>query len=142
MRLALTAPFASLMLLAPLAVGTAGVVGGCRGTKPPYDVAADPYAPTQVQIADKRLEGKLRFNPPVAQRDEAGLLFVSIPVRAATNRPQIVQYRFRFFDAGGIPLPGGEYQTATLESNTFGRIQGNSTSPRAESYQVEIRSAR
>ena len=118
------------------------VLAGCSRTKAPYDVTADPYLPTQVQIADKSLANRLAFQPPRAARDDAGLLYITVPVRAATNRRQIIQYRFTFFDETGRPLPGGAFQTQTLESNTFANIQGNSTSPSADSYQVEIRESR
>lgn len=117
-------------------------LAGCNRTKAPYNVNADPYLPEQVQVADRRLAGRLAFQNPRADRDEAGLLFVTVPVRAATNRPQIIQYRVTFFDETGRPLPGGEYKRQDLESNTFAYLQGTSTSPRADSYQVEIRQAR
>ena len=65
------------------------VLAGCSRTKAPYDVTADPYLPTQVQIADKSLANRLAFQPPRAARDDAGLLYITVPVRAATNRRQI-----------------------------------------------------
>ena len=134
-------PPAALVALS-VALGAVAGTAGCKRTKAPYDVNADPYLPAQVQIADKGLARKLAFQNPRADRDEANLLHVTVPVRAATNRPQIVQYRFTFFDETGRPLPGGEYRTETLESNTFAYLQGNSTTPQAADYQVEIRPAR
>lgn len=124
------------------AAGLAGSLAGCQRVKRPYQATADPYARGQIQLAEKRLEGKMAFEPARTNRDDAGLLYVTVPARAATNRPQIVQYRFTFLDETGRPLPGGEYQTVTLESNTTSYLQGNSTSPRADDFQIEIRTAR
>lgn len=124
------------------AIGLAGSLAGCQRVKRPYEATADPYELGQVQLADKELEGRLAFDPARANRDEAGLLHVTIPARATHSRPQIVQYRFTFFDEAGQPLPGGEYRTVTLESNTNSYLRGNSTSPRADDFQVEIRLAR
>lgn len=124
------------------AIGLAGSLAGCQRVKRPYDATGDPYARNQIQLADKELEGRLAFEPPRISRDDAGLMYVTVPARAATNRPQIVNYRFTFFDESGRPLPGGEYQRADLESNTTSFLQGNSTSPRAKDFQIEIRLAR
>lgn len=124
------------------AIAMAGSLAGCQRVKRPYGATADPYELGQIQLADKELEGRLAFDPARASRDESGLLHVTVPARAAVSRPQIVQYRFRFFDETGRPLPGGEYQTVTLESNTNSFLQGNSTSPRADDFQVELRLAR
>ena len=134
-------PTAASLLL--LALTTAALAAGCSGSKRPYTAREDPYGPSTIQLADRRMQRLLRFDQPRTSRDDAGLLYVSVPVRAATKRPQIVNYRFTFLDDSGRELPGsGVYQTTTLESNVFQTIQGNSTSPQAADYRLDIRTAR
>ena len=132
------------LVLAALIISPAVALSsaGCTGVKRPYTAASDPYQPGQVQIADKRLERKLAFQTPSVSRDEADLLYVSFPVRAATSRSQLVNYRFTFFDNTGRELPGGDaWQTAKLQSNLFDNLQGNSTSPRAADFRLDLKTA-
>ena len=114
---------------------------GCSNVKKPYRASADPYQPSQVQLADSRMSNLLAFGEPAVSRDEAGLLYVSTPVRAATSRSQLINYRYRFFDDAGRQLPGGAWQTAKLQSNLFESVQGNSTSPRAFDFRLDLKTA-
>ena len=130
-------PFLALSAL----VTAAALTAGCSNVKRPYRTTADPYTPSQVQLADTRMERLLAFGQPNVSRDQAGLLFVSLPVRPATSRSQLVNYRFTFLDETGRELPGGTWQTKKLQSNVVDNIEGNSTSPRAADFRVDIKTA-
>ena len=132
------------MRFKPLALSllaAAALVAGCNNVKRPYRTTADPAVPGQVSVADAKMERLLVFGQPNPSRDAAGLLFVSTDVRAATSRSQIVNYRYRFFDDTGRELPGGAWQTKKLQSNTFESLQGNSTTPRAADFRLDIKTA-
>jgi hypothetical protein len=105
-------------------------------------VSQDPYGKQQVYVADRRLSSLLRFEPPRVSYDEADLMHVALDVRAATNRPQIVQYRTTFFDRTGQQLYASTWQTVTLESNVAQTLSAVSTTPRASDFQIDIRTAR
>jgi uncharacterized protein YcfL len=121
---------------------TAAPLAGCSKTKAPYRVSADPYGRQQVYVADRRLSSLLRFEEPRVSYDEADLMHVALDVRAATNRPQIVQYRTTFFDRTGQELHASTWRTVTLESNVPQTLSATSTTPRATDFQIDIRTAR
>ncbi len=133
--------FALLTLAILAGIGGSLVASGCRGTKPPYDVSADPYGRQQVYINDDDLAEVLRFGQPRVSYDEADLMHVSLDVRAATNRRWIIQHRVRFFDRTGQQLYVTQWQTRTLESNVQETITATSTTPQADSFQIDIRTA-
>ena len=133
-------PIRFLTLVALLAL-LAIPLAGC-GTKAPYRVYQDPYGGQQVYVAEKRLSNLLRFDQPVISYDEADLMHVSLPVRAATSEPQIIQHRTRFFDRNGQELHRSQWETTTLESNVAETLFATSTTPRAADFQMDIRTAR
>lgn len=118
-----------------------GTFAGCNRTKPPYRVSEDPYGRQQVYVADSRLAGRLEFGGPRVSYDEADLMHISLDVRAADNRRQIVQYRTHFFDRTGQELYVTQWQTRTLESNVQETLTSNATTPQADSFQIDIRTA-
>lgn len=118
-----------------------GAFAGCNRTKAPYRVSEDPYGPGQVNIADKRLSNILRFEQARLTYDEADLLHVALPVRAATSRTQIIQYRTHFFDRTGQELYTSAWRTETLESNVTQTLSATATTPQAQGFQMDIREA-
>jgi hypothetical protein len=132
-----------LSLVLALSIAAAPLAG-CNRTKAPYRVSADPYGRQQVYVADRRLSSLLRFAPgdPRVSYDEADLMHVALDVRAATNRPQIIQYRTTFFDRTGQQLYASAWKTVTLESNVAQTLSAVSTTPRASDFQIDIRTAR
>lgn len=131
----------SLLALALLLSFSAVALAGCNRTKPPYRVSEDPYAAGQVNIADKRLSNILRFEQARLTYDEADLLHVALPVRAATNRTQIIQYRTHFFDRTGQELYTSQWRTQTLEANVPQTLSATATTPQAQGFQMDIREA-
>ncbi|MEL7240455.1 MAG: DUF1425 domain-containing protein, partial [Planctomycetota bacterium] len=97
--------------------------------------------PQQVYITPKRLSSLMRFGDIRTTRDQTDLLYVTVPLRATASRRQLIEYRFTFFDETGTPLPGGAWQTEDLEANVQEVIRGNSTSPRAADFRLDIREA-
>ena len=113
------------------------LTGGC--IKKPYKVKQDPYSPGQVQIAENL---PLVFDPPKVTYDEQDLMHVSLQIRAATHRPQIIQYRTQFFDKRGQLLYTTQWRTETLESNVHQTLTAVATSPDATDFKIDVRHAR
>lgn len=113
-------------------------------TQPPIDARQEAYAPRQIQLADEDLRRNTRFEQPRVTRDAAGLLFVTIPLRATINETLHVQYRTTFLDENGQPLPGSPttWFDKTLNPRVFESVTVNSTSPRATDFIVDVRYAR
>ena len=116
---------------------------GCN-TQPPIDARQEVYAPKQIQLADEDLRLNTRFEKPRVTRDPAGLLFVTVPMRATINETLYVQYRATWLDDNGQPLPGSPttWFDKTLNPRVFESITINSTSPRAEDFVIDVRYAR
>jgi hypothetical protein len=116
---------------------------GCN-TQPPIDPRQEVYAPKQIQLADEDLRRNTRFEPPRVTRDAAGLLFVTVPMRATINETLYVQYRATWLDENGQPLKGSPttWFDKTLNPRVFESITINSTSPRAEDFVIDVRYAR
>lgn len=124
--------FACCLLLAAM--------GGCV-TAPNY-ARNDPFVPAQIQISESDLRTKTAFAQPVVSRDAAGLLFVTVPVRAATDLTLYVDYRTTFFDRNGRPIQQTGWLNKTLYPNVFDHIQINSVSPDAADFEMDLRYAR
>ena len=135
-----------LRALPLVACAAAALIAGCSDTpKAPVQAREDAYLPDQVQLVDEGLRGRTAFGAPIVSRDPSGgLAFVTVPVRAATNRPLDIEYRATFFDPNGQPLPGSPttWFPRRLAPNVFDRITVNSTSPRAADFQIDFRYAK
>ena len=116
---------------------------GCN-TQTRIDPRQETYAENQIQLADDNLRRSTRFDRPLVTRDPAGLLFVTVPVRATINETLYVQYRATFFDENGQPLPGSPtaWFDKTLNPRVSERVTLNSTSPRAADFTIDFRYAR
>src|SRR3954465_6280228 len=116
---------------------------GCN-TQAPINAREEAYQPRQIQLADEDLRRNTRFGEPRVTRDPAGLLFVTIPVRATIDETLHTQYRATFFDETGQTLPGSPttWFDKTLNPRVFDSITIKSTSPRAEPSPIAFRSAR
>lgn len=130
--------FACCLLLA------LAVAGGCRNNSvdAPNYARSDAWLPAQIQISDDDLRKKTAFGEPLVSRDAAGLLFVTIPVRAATDLTLYVDYRTTFLDRNGHPIQQTGWSNKTLYPNVFDHIQVNSVSPDAADFRVDFRYAR
>lgn len=120
------------------------VLAGCaEHVKPPITARHDPYVPPQVSLSSDDLRSHTSFKPAVTHTDRAGLLYVTLPIRSASDLALHIDYRFRYFDRTGqlleqTPWGGGK----TLEANVWDAISSNSTSPLAVDFQVDIRYAK
>src|SRR5688572_5577590 len=83
-----------------------GVSSGCKSHSAPIDPRQDAFLPRQIQLADDNLRRVTRFGEPQVTRDDAGLLYVTVPVRAVIDETIYIQYRATFLDENGQPLPG------------------------------------
>jgi hypothetical protein len=133
-----------ILTLATLAtLVTLAFLTGCRYVRPPVEGREDPYIPAQVHFDSEKLSRDTAIGRPNVTRDESGLLYVTLPIRSAINKTLYVDYRVTFLDRNGQPVGGrlGPF-TKTLDPNTPDLIQVNSTSPRAEDFQIDLRYAR
>jgi hypothetical protein len=117
---------------------------GCNnGVKAPGVGRADPYAPSQVHVADEDLRTHSAIGVPRATRDAAGnLLYITVPIRSASDLTLYVDYRVTFFDGNGQVLSQTGWMTKTLTPNTPDQITVNSLSPQAADFQVDFRYAK
>jgi uncharacterized protein YcfL len=114
------------------------LVVGC--VKPPIEGRLDPYESQQIHFASKDLKGRTAVRTPTAQRDDAGnILYVTVPIRAATDKELHVDYRVTFFDKGGQVLNQTGWFTRTLAPNVPDYITVNALGPRAADFQMDVR---
>ncbi len=123
---------ASLLLLA--------IFSGC--VKAPIEGRQDPYAPSQIMFASKDLRNNTAVSAPSVSRDEAGgILHITVPIRAATNKQLYVDYRTTFFDRNNQQISQTGWTRKTLAPNVADRIVVNSMGPNAADFQIDVRYA-
>jgi hypothetical protein len=116
------------------------MVGGC--VKPPIQGRLDPYEPAQIHFASKDLKNHTAVGTPTATRDDTGdILYIRVPIRAATDRELHVDYRVTFFDRNSQVLNKTGWFTRTLAPNVPDYITVNSMGPRAADFQMDLRYA-
>lgn len=114
---------------------------GC--IKKPIEGRADIYPPSQIHFTEEDLRRKTAVGVPIVNRDEDGqILFVTVPIRAATNLQLYVQYRVTFLDAFGQVVWQSTWFNKTLAPNVFDQVSVNSPSPRAADFRVDFRYAK
>lgn len=124
-----------------LLLGLSAALTGC--IKKPIEGRADIYAPAQIHFVEEDLRRKTAVGVPVVNRDEDGqILFVTVPIRAATNLQLYVQYRVTFLDAFGQVVWQSTWFNKTLPPNVFDQVTVNSPSPRAADFRVDFRYAK
>jgi len=129
----MTRPIAASLLLLAL-------TSGC--VKPPIEARQDPYLPSQVMMASKDLRKKTAVQAPAVSRDEAGILHVTLPIRAATDLQLYIDYRTTFFDRNGQEVSRTNWTTKTLAPNVPDRIVVSSMGPSAADFQIDVRYAK
>ena len=128
-------------ILVTVTISLAGLTGCADTVKPPIAARQDPYQREQIHIAQIDLRRHTAVEAPILTRDDAGLLFVTIPIRAATDLKLYIDYRATFFDRSGQPLNQTAWFHKTLTPNTPDQITFNSTSSRAVDFQMDLRYA-
>jgi uncharacterized protein YcfL len=116
-------------------------LAGCTSSpKPPLNARDDPYRPEQVQYVDTDLRSDTAVGIIKLDRDQAGILYVTVPIRATTNKTRSIDYRVTFFDERGRPLAGtAGWTPKMLNGNTFEYITANSLTPEAKDFQMDLR---
>ena len=119
-----------------------GAAQGCSSTS--IEPRPDTLLPRQIQVADENLRRVTRFGEAQVTRDAAGLLYVTVPLRATIDQTIYVQYRATFLDENGQPLPGSptSWFDKTLTPRVHESVSVNSTSPRAAQFTIDFRYAR
>lgn len=133
------------MRLLLLSVLTLTLVGCDRSVRPPIDARADVVedAPRQIAFSSDRLRRRTAVGTPQVARDDAGnLLYVTVPIRSAVNRPVYVDYRYAFFDDAGQQVYQSGWQAKPLEANVPDQVTFNSVTDRAADFRVDFRLAK
>lgn len=115
---------------------------GCDYVRPPIEGRQDPYVPAQVHFDSDTLRKDTAIGTPILARDASGILHVTVPIRSAINKTLYVDYRVTFFDRSRQVVSRLGPFTKTLDPNTPDQIEVNSTSARAEDFQIDFRYAR
>ena len=126
-----------------ITIALAVTAGACtpkvRGpVEPREDTAGSP----QIMLASRELQDRIAVRAPVVSQDEAGLLFVTVPVRNTTSRQMTIEYRATFFDRNRVPIQETTWFPRTLTAHTQQSFTVNSTSPQADDFQIDIRQAK
>ena len=108
----------------------------------PIEPREDPSPWPQIMLADRDLARRIVVRQPTVERDPAGLLFVTVPVRSTTQRQMTIEYRSTFYDRNHTPIFQSTWFPKTLTPYTQDTISANSTSNRAEDFQIDIREAK
>ena len=88
------------------------------------------------------LRNRIVARRPQIMQDEAGLMFVTVPVRSTTERQLTIEYRATFFDRNREVIQETTWFPKTLPPFTQETLTLNSTSPRADDFQFDIRPAK
>ena len=128
-----------LGLLLP-ALGLLSLVG-CTRVRPPIEPREDPHPWPQINISDRDLARRIAVRQPVVERDPAGLVYVTVPIRSTTEHDLTIEYRSTFYDRNHTPIFQSTWFPKTMTPLTQDTIQANSTSNRTEDFQIDIRPA-
>ena len=131
--LALPLPLLALTLL-PLA--------GCRDTRGPIEPREDLHPWPQINLSDRDLASRLAVRQPVIERDQAGLLYVTLPIRSRTRHEFTIEYRSTFYDQNHVPIFQSTWFPHTMIPFTQDTVQTNATTDRAVDFQIDIRPAK
>ena len=118
-------------------------LAGCAPrTRGPIEPREDLSPWPQIMLADRDLARRIVVRQPVVERDPAGLLYVTVPVRSNTRRQMTIEYRSTFYDHNHTPIFQSTWFPKTMTPYTQDTISANSTSNRAEDFQIDIREAK
>jgi len=127
---------------------TAGIIlvffNGCGEAVPKARHGNRSVMPSVPQIsASEGLTGQMEFGLPTVHRGAYEPLSVAIPVRAAHNQPQRVQYRFEYFDDSGRPIrPTMDWRYILLPVQGERVMASSALDTAAVDWRLEIRRAK
>src|SRR4051812_14707820 len=70
----------------------------------PVEPREDPSGIPQINLTSRELQDRLAVRAPLVEQDEAGLLYVTVPVRNSTARQMTIEWRVTFFDRNRAPI--------------------------------------
>ncbi len=118
------------------------MLAGCNQVTPPIEGRADPYPANQINLASQDLRDKTAISPPIVDRRN-GILFVTVPIRSASNLDLHIDYRVTFFNTNGSILYQGSWEALpTLIHNVPSEVRFNSTTSEAADWRLDLRYSR
>lgn len=117
-------------------------LAGCAKQRAPIEPKEDIHPWPQIMLSDRDLARRLVVRQPVIERDAAGLLYVTVPVRTTTERQLTIEYRSTFYDRNHTPIFQSTWFPKTMTPFTQDTLQVNSSSNRAVDFQIDIRPAK
>ena len=117
-------------------------LAGCRDTRGPIEPREDLHPWPQINLSDRDLASRLAVRQPVIERDQAGLLYVTLPIRSRTRHEYTIEYRSTFYDRNHTPIVQSTWFPKTMTPFTQDTLQVHSSSNRAVDFQIDIRPAK
>lgn len=114
------------------------LVAGCSNPDAPIGARGEQFDYPWLMVGSKDLRASTMVNDARRSRDEAGLLYVSVPIRNTTDKQLYIDYRVTFYDRNQMPLPQEYRKTLTIPARGMREATANSTSPKAETFQMEL----
>jgi hypothetical protein len=111
-------------------------IGGCQHDEP-ITGRADQYDQPWLTLGSVGLRSDTRIGEARRSRDAGGILHVGVPVRNVTGQQLYVEYHVTFLDAAGREI-NQVTGTLAIPANQTREAAGNSTSPQAERFHVEL----
>ena len=130
------------MKLTQVALGLALTTAGCVKVRPPVEPREDPAGWPQIMLASRELQDRIAVRKPMVSQDQAGLMFVTVPIRNTTARQITIEYQAVFFDRDHLPIQETTWFPVTMTPHTQKTFTVNCTSPRADDFQINIRPAK
>ena len=115
----------------------AAMLAGCQ-SEAPLAARAEKYDYPWLMVGSQDLRANTMVNDARRTRDEAGLLYISVPIRNTSDLQLYIDYRVTFYDKNQMPLPQEYRKTLTIPARGMREATANSTSPKAESFQMEL----
>ena len=116
-------------------------LAGCTRVRGPIEPREDTHPWPQIMLSDRDLARRIAVRQPVVERDPAGLLYITVPIRSTTERDMTIEYRSTFYDRNHTPIFQSAWFSKTMTPLTQDTIQANSTNNRVEDFQIDIRPA-
>jgi hypothetical protein len=107
--------------------------------RPPVEPREDPAAPPQINLTDRELQDRIAVSRPIVTKDEAGLLYITLPVRNTSARQMTIEYRVTWLDRNRVPIHQTTWFPKVLSGHTPDQFSINSTTPRVDDFQIDIR---
>ncbi len=125
-----------LILLTALAL-----FAGCNEVRPPIEARNDPFRPLQISYTDELTRNSTAVGDIKLSRSTADILSVTVPIRSTVNTAFYIDWRITFFDAAGAPMSNTGWAHHMLNPLTTEYLTGNSLSPGAKQFQIDLRRA-